>query len=288
MRHNFFLIAGVTLLLASFGFFLKEKVLVGEAGLLIKAEPPSTVFIDGVQVGTTPYQARLKPREITVRLIPFAQESGLSPYETKIRLTENVETVIQRSFSPADEESFGYILSFEKKGGRRASLAVVSSPEGAEFFVDGKRVDTTPHKIEGVEPTDHSLKLSTSGFESQEIGVKGVLGYETTAIVKLAKIPKEEKEEEKVEEPSGKRVMVEILTTPTGFLRVRNEPSISSGEIGRVTPGMKYPFVEEKEVSGATWFKLEHESASTGVAAGEAGKSGWVSGQYAKKIEESL
>jgi N-acetylmuramoyl-L-alanine amidase len=80
-------------------------------------------------------------------------------------------------------------------------------------------------------------------------------------------------EEEEIGEP--KQVEVEILSTSTGFLRVRSEPSILGEEIGRVEPGERYPYLDEDEDTG--WLKIEYEE----------GKEGWVSGQYAKKIEES-
>lgn len=61
---------------------------------------------------------------------------------------------------------------------------------------------------------------------------------------------------------------VKILDTPTGFLRVR--ASIGGSEIGQVTPGETYPLVEEK--SG--WFAITFEE----------GKTGWISSDYAEKV----
>ena len=67
--------------------------------------------------------------------------------------------------------------------------------------------------------------------------------------------------------------MVEILETSTGFLRVRREPSTLGEEIGRVEPGEKYPLIQTDEKTG--WFEIEYEE----------GKEGWISNQYARKIE---
>ncbi len=63
---------------------------------------------------------------------------------------------------------------------------------------------------------------------------------------------------------------IEILDTPTGFLRVRSEPSTTASESGRVNPKEKYPLLDEK--SG--WYKIK---LSTG--------EGWISGRYAQKFE---
>lgn len=278
MSRKVFLFVGVFLILASVAFFLREKVFVGNAQLLIQTEPEATVFIDGEQVGTTPFEIKMKPREVEIRLIPTPQGDGLALYETKVKLVEGVQTVIRRFFGPTEDSSSGFVISFQKIGGREAPLAVVSFPEGAEIWLDGKLIDTTPHKVNTTAPAGHAVRLSSSGFMSLEVPVKTAIGYELTAFVKLARLPEEEKEEVVEKPPEAKRVLVEILTTPTGFLRVRAEPSTAATESARVTPGRKYPFVEEKAVGSTNWYKLEYEE----------GKSGWVSGEYAKKVEENL
>ena len=47
-------------------------------------------------------------------------------------------------------------------------------------------------------------------------------------------------------------------------------------EVGRVSPGERYPLIEEDQRSG--WYKIEYKE----------GVSGWISNQYAKKIKESI
>ena len=65
------------------------------------------------------------------------------------------------------------------------------------------------------------------------------------------------------------------MDTPTGFLRVRSEPSSIAKEIGQVEPGNVYYFLEQDTVTG--WLKIEYEE----------GKEGWISSQYAKRVEET-
>ena len=62
---------------------------------------------------------------------------------------------------------------------------------------------------------------------------------------------------------------ITIQETPTGFLRVRKEPTVSSEEIGRVNPGETFTLIEEK----TGWYKIELKDK----------QEGWVSSQYAKK-----
>lgn len=62
---------------------------------------------------------------------------------------------------------------------------------------------------------------------------------------------------------------VEILSTPTGFLRVRSGPGVSYSQIGLAYPGDKYNYLGEQN----GWFKISFN-----------GQEGWVSGDYAKKL----
>jgi uncharacterized protein YgiM (DUF1202 family) len=60
-----------------------------------------------------------------------------------------------------------------------------------------------------------------------------------------------------------------ILSTPTGFLRVRQDSSITSTEISQINPGETYSLLEEK----TGWYKIKLTD----------GKEGWISSQYATK-----
>ena len=65
------------------------------------------------------------------------------------------------------------------------------------------------------------------------------------------------------------RPYVEILDTPTGWLRVRKEPNTQAAEITKVNPKETYKFSEANETG---WYKIELPD----------GQEGWISGQYAK------
>jgi hypothetical protein len=62
-----------------------------------------------------------------------------------------------------------------------------------------------------------------------------------------------------------------IKDTPTGFLRVRSDAATTSSELARVKPGEKYSILDEK----SDWFNIQLEAT----------KSGWISSQYAEKVE---
>ncbi len=66
---------------------------------------------------------------------------------------------------------------------------------------------------------------------------------------------------------------VEILTTPTGWLRVRSEPNgLVENEVAKVNTGETYPFIESNDTG---WYKIEYEP----------GKQGWVAATYAKLVK---
>ena len=243
------------------------------AGIYIETSPASSVFIDGEQVGRTVYDATRKASEIVVKLVPETMDKPLSPYEVKVTLTPGVKTVIKREFGDSEETSAGEIVSFEKLGGSEASISAVSVPDAAQVSIDGQIRGFAPYKASSITPGEHSLVVSYEGYESRTISVKAIEGYRLTAVVKLkptGQVKAEDKEEPKEEE---KKVMVEILSTPTGFLRVRSEPSTAGKEVAQVKPQERFAFIEENEAKD--WFKIEYEK----------GKEGWVSSQYAKKVE---
>lgn len=277
MLRKALLFGGIFLLVVSAVLFARQRFMVTEAGLLIETEPQATVLIDGKQVGTTPFEFKTKPGRAKIKLIPFSENNSLVPYETEVNLTKDVKTVVRRFFAPKPDASSGYTFSFDRVGGSKASLAVVSLPDGAELSVDGKVVGITPYNLEPIEPGDHMVRIAAPNHNPIEVSLRVELGYKLTAIVDLAKSEEAIKVEEKVAQPTQKKVFVEILTTPTGFLRVRVEPSTTASESAKVTPGLRYSFLEERSSGGEIWYKIIYEGSD----------EGWISGQYAKKVEET-
>lgn len=239
------------------------------AGLFVQTEPSATVFINGEQVGTTPFKLETKPGNIEIKIIPFSQDTPLAPYQTEVTLINKIETVVRRTFGQTDAQSSGEVLYFDKVGGKTASLSVVSNPDAAQVTLDGSSIGFTPLRRD-VEPGQHTLRVAGEGENYRELDVQAVEGYRLTAVVKLAQVEEEEATPSASPSPEISVKQVEILPTPTGFLRVRSEPTTAATESARVTPGKKYTFLEEK----TGWFKIEYEE----------GKSGWVSSQYAKEI----
>lgn len=259
-------------LVIGFALFLIGYLKPKSAGLYVETTPTSTVFINGVEMGKTPYDGTLSPTEITLKLVPESTSTLLSSFETKVALTSGIKTVVRRDFGETDDTSAGEVVSFEKVQGSESSLVIVSFPDAAKVTIDGATRGFAPVKVTSLAPGEHQITVSAPNFSERTMTVKTLLGYKLTAIVKLAILatPSEEKPAEE------KQTLVEILSTPTGFLRVRSEANAASSEVAQVKPGEKYLFVEEN--TDSSWIKIEYEK----------GKNGWISGQYGKKIEEVL
>lgn len=256
-------------LIAGFTFFLIGYFKPAKAGLYIETTPKARVFVDGVEVGSTPYEGTFSVQEITLKLAP--ESTGImASFETKINLTPGIKTVVRRDFGETDDTSGGEIISFEKIQKGESSLVIVSFPDAAKVVIDGATRGFTPVKVASLAPGEHQVAISAPGFSERTFLVKTVLGYKLTAVAKLP-VSTPVVEEEKEETP---QVQVEILSTSTGFLRVRSEAGTTGVEIAQVKPGEKYLLVEEDTSSG--WVKIEYEKD----------KFGWISGEFIKKLEE--
>lgn len=270
------LLAGLTLFLI--GYFKPKG-----AEIRIESSPAATVYIDGEQIGKTPYISRFKAGEVTVKLVPESFAKPLAAYETKVVLTPGITTFVSRVFAESEEDSAGEIISFEKTGSENASLAVISNPDASTISLDGQTRGFTPLKISSVSPGKHELTVGAQGFKSRSFPIIATENYRLTSIVKLSvdrqaspsasptpmSTPKAEEK---------KTLEIEVLNTPTGFLRVRSEPSTSSPEIAKVKPGEKFTVIEINDKSD--WYKIEYLPA----AGNEKAKAGWVSAEYLKKL----
>jgi hypothetical protein len=270
-------------ILIGFLFLLVSLLRPKLAGIHIESNPASAVFLNGQEVGRTPYENTREQGEVIVKLVPDSFETPLVPYETKINLVAGVQTVIKRDFGETDDASSGEIISFEKVDSNQTSLAVVSIPDSSEVLIDEKERAFTPHRTSSLLPGEHTLSLSSEGYRERTVAVRTHEGYKLTAVVKLAKVEGEQGEdaeiqpEPEVQEAEEKTAVkrIKILSTPTGYLRVRNEPSTLGTEVGRVEPGKTYDLLETDEKTG--WYKIKFSNSQE-----EEEKAGWITNQYAE------
>lgn len=296
MRRNWLIVAVVVLALVLVGLVVRAKFFAkpGPGALQISSTPKATVFIDGSQVGITPFfNDKIAAGEHTVKLVPEVDKDELIPWEGKVQIISNILTVINRELASSEALSSGEILSLEKIGKKGvSSLAVVSVPDGAVVKIDGEPKGFAPVLVEDLTPGDYQVIISSPGYQERTVSANTIAGYKLTINVKLAQkiegIEEEEAEEEEVEatpsptpspEASPKpsptppaKPYIKVKETTTGWLRVREEPSTASTELAKIYPGEMYPYLEEEENG---WYKIEYEE----------GKEGWVSGVYVELVE---
>lgn len=262
----------VVAILVAIGFF-KQK----SAGILIEAEPVSTVYIDGVLVGKTPYETNREAEEILIQLVPdMVEDQQLDDYETKVNLEPGVKTIIKRWFNLDKDLTSGIIVSFEKIGGEESLITVVSVPGNSQIFIDGKAYGFAPIRTK-INAGDHQLLVSHIGYLDKSLPIRIYKGYKLTAVVKLTKdVNPEPTPQPVLSENTQNLGEIEILETGVGFLRVRSEPNTNSEVVGQVVPGEIYDVLEVNEDS--LWYKIKviletNEGESSEI-------EGWVSGEF--------
>lgn len=256
--------------------FTKKKL----AGLNIDSLPEASIFLNGEYQGITPFKKEeLKPAEYLLKLVP--RQGDYSSWEKQIKLTGGTETVVSYRFAENEEAISSQILNLEPiTDKKKASLGVSSIPDGVIIKIDGETKGFSPLSLEDVSEGEHTLLLSTPGFEEKEIKVRLVTGHKLLLNVQLAKEEEEEEASpsaeiagEATESAEIARPYVEIKETPTGWLRLRSEPTTAKdNEVTKVDPGEKFKLLDENE---AGWYQIEYAP----------GKKGWISGQYAEKFE---
>lgn len=300
MKSKWLMIVVGVLVLVLVGLIVKSRFFnkQGPGALQITTTPRATVFVDGNQVGVSPFfNDNIQSGEHTIKIVPESTVNGLSSWETKIDLLPGILTVINRDFGSTEALSSGEILSLEKTGRKNmSSIAVISVPDQAVVKLEGEPKGFAPLTIEDLAPGDYQIVISAQGYEEKTVSANTIGGYKLIINVQLAQqiegieeatdsAEAEEEEEVTKEEdteptatptPKAKvtppaKPYVEIKDTPTGFLRVREDSSTDSKELTKVDPGDFFPYIEEEN----GWYKIEYED----------GEEGWISGVYADLVE---
>ena len=185
-------------------------------------------------------------------LIPAITDSPVLPFPSEARITV-------RDFSASDPLLYsdtrgwvrGLIYFFGKSG-------VAGSLDKIDYYIDyqGRFFDQGGFKVSENSETTLLEKL-----------VIGYLGRKSDGGVT------EEAKESLLS--FGEKLLisqktVEILSTVTGWLRVRSTPSLSGAEVAKVNVGEKVELLDES----GSWYQIKLPD----------GKTGWISAAFAKKL----
>lgn len=236
----------------------------------------SDVFLNDKLIGQTPL-CKCKEGEylpvglLTVKIVP--QDSSLSPFTAKVNIVKGALTAIDKTFLPGSLGS-SYVLSLEKLNSSESQLFIASLPSEALVSIDGSAQGVSPFLAKNIPPSEHEIEIRKEGYNKKTIRVRTVPSYKLIANIILGTELKLIDQEASASAsltpfPSSPSATLTIKNTPTGFLRVRLSPSLSSSEVARVLPGDKLKYLEEQE----DWYKVELDD----------GKIGWISSLYAQK-----
>lgn len=252
-------------------FVLNQNL--GRGALQVTSSPQSQVYLNGQLIGQTPL-CKCEEKDMIpignhrIRLIP--KEGNSKPYDEQIVINKSTLTVVDRTFGDAQSGSIITLTPLSNK--KDTELMVISFPDKTNVFLDNSQKGTTPVLLKDVIESDHELKLTKDGYSDKTLRIRTTSGFRLKSIVFLSPNINTATASSQFTLPTPqapKAPKVTVLDTPTGFLRVREDSSLSSSEIGRVSPGDSLELVSEKE----GWFEIKMKD----------GKTGWISSQYAKK-----
>ena len=274
--------------------------------LKINANPVSSVFLDNKHLGKTPYQDNVNEGEYELKLVPESTTVSASSWQGKVKVYGKLLTYVNAELAESDFSSASDILWLEKITSNQSEISVVTNPDGAAISIDGESKGVTPSSLTGISPGDHTIAVLSSGFAPRSVKAKTTAGYKLFVVIKLALssrldditasfsatpsasisstlavtptglikktptlTPKVTPTGVAVNDPAKPYVI--IKDTPTGFLRVRFEPTTQASETAKVKPGEKYHLLDTQN----GWFQISVTETL----------DGWISGQYGTKVE---
>ena len=262
---------GVLIIFAGVVLFLNQNS--GKGALQVTSAPASQVYLNGQLIGEAPLckcdiKEMIPIGNYRIRLIP--KEGNSKPYDEQITINKSTLTVVDRTFGESASGSVITLMPLSNK--KETELMVISFPDKTNVFLDNNQKGVTPILLKDVIESDHELKLTKEGYLDKTLRIRTTSGFALKSIVFLSVNPNVVSSSAQSPLPVSQAPKVEkitVLDTPTGFLRVREDSSIASLEIGRVSPGDSLELVSEKE----GWLEIKMTD----------GKTGWISSQYAKK-----
>lgn len=230
-----------------------------QGGISVTSTPKdATVFLNKQEVGKTPYETGgLEAGEYIVRL-----EKDQAVWQGNVKLNGGTMTIINRDLAKDLTSSAGEVLTLTRGKG----LTIISNPNNAKVYIDSKEEGNTPLEI-GSENGEHTVLVEHSNYVKRSIRATLPEGFNLTVFVDLAL---SEADLSTISTPVVRTTPeVIVKTTPTGFLRVREKPSLSGKEIAQVNVGDTLILLEE--LSG--WDRVRLSG----------GLEGYVSSTYVEK-----
>lgn len=260
---------------------------VRQGEIRIESTAAAGIFLNDKHLGRTPYKDKVAAGDYTIKLVPEGTTPQLATWQGSITIGPNLLTYVNATLSESELSTAVDVLWLEKISAKNPELSVTTNPDGATVLVDDATRGVTPLSLADITTGDHTVTVTSPGFLTRTLKIKITPNYRVIATIKLALSPggsaapaasptpaipvPGKTATSSATTPDPVKPFVIVKDTPTGFLRVRMEPSTSATEAGRVKPGEKYHIEESK----GGWYQIKYSGQNTG----------WISGQYAERIE---
>lgn len=256
--------------------------------LRVDASPAAAIFLDNKNIGRSPYTDKVEAGNYTIKLVPDSATAQLPPWEGQIVVGQNLLTYVNADLSDSELTTAVDVLWLEKISSKNAELSVTTSPDGATVLVDDVTKGVTPLTLADITPGDHTVTVTSVGFLTRTLKIKMTPGYRLIVTMKLGLspggtpptasptatltvTPTPKTATSSANQPDPPKPFLTVKDTPTGFLRVRMDPSTSATEAARVNPGDKF-HIEDNQNG---WLEIKYDGTNLG----------WVSGQYVTQTQ---
>ncbi len=256
--------------------------------LRVDSNPAASIFLDNKSLGRTPFQDKVGAGSFTIKLVPDSTTTQLASWEGNIVVGPNLLTYVNADLTDSDLSSAVDILWLEKISSKQSELSVTTNPDGASVLVDDVTRGVTPISISDITPGDHTVTVTSAGFLTRTLKIRTTAGYRLITTMKLGlssggQAPVASSSPTLASPTGGPKTAsssaqanpdkpyLVVKDTPTGFLRVRMDPSVSATEAARINPGDKFTILDTQN----GWYEIRYDGTNTG----------WVSGQYVDKVE---
>jgi hypothetical protein len=161
--------------------------------LLIKTQNGKlSIEIDGEEQGETPLEiTTLNSGQHSIKLtrISSQQDVFYEPVTYLIDLTNNTEAIMDIEIGPAGS-NIGYILQYSPSPfGDKKSYLTIESNTQADTILDELSFGQTPTKVKEISEGEHTLTVSSDGYEELEVPLVGAKGFNLNVQTYLYPIP---------------------------------------------------------------------------------------------------
>ena len=230
-----------------------------KSGISITSTPSdATVFLNNEEVGKTPFEAM----DLAVLEYQIKLQKDQVNWQGNVKLNAGTVAIVNRDLAADIPSSAGEVLTLKKGQG----ITLISNPKDSKVTIDGSEVGISPLNL-NVKAGEHTIILDHANYIKRSIRVNLPDGYNLTIVVDLAI---SEADLSTVSLPVIKTTPeVIVKNTPTGFLRVRDKPSLLGLEVAQVKPGDVLILLEEE----GAWDRVRLAD----------GAEGYVSSTYVEK-----